>query len=319
MMCFACAENIVLRAIDERGIKKLVADLVSDYDKTLAKAWVKKSNKAIADSIKAFLGSPDNTTGYQSMVSVLGKELATVVKPQDIKRLTVLTDKLYKTLKKAEINVLDAKYKITNLDRGAIKALSREGPFWTGKFYDTHLSAKIRDVGYKTAVESGLGRVDAGKAMEKVLKRNFALQGGTLVESVVPATYAGNVGNYTRLIAANVAQRSRVYSSVSAMADAEFKRYQFSAVMDERTSEVCQEMNGRVFSVKNAVATVEQAANAESPEAFKEAHPWPKNAQSIRDIAGTGTPAQQSANLENSNIALPPLHGFCRSAIEAVD
>jgi hypothetical protein len=136
---------------------------------------------------------------------------------------------------------------------------------------------------------------------------------------MIPGRFAGNVDNYTRIVSANVTQRSRVYTNVSAMSDAGFQRYIFTAMMDERTSEVCQEMNGRIFTVASGKQVLNDVSIAETPEDFIDAHPWPKNAEAVRVIAGDGTRQEQNRNLEQAGIALPPLHGYCRSVVEALD
>lgn len=319
-MCFACAHSLIQRELDEDGINKVVADMVRDYDKTLTGAWARESDEAINESIKAFNDAPDNTTGYRAMIAVLAVKLKGITKPKDVKRLTILTDGLYRVVKEAEAAKVNTAFKMTKLDKGVVRALANDGPYWIGNFYGDHLSQRIAEVGYNVTVEGGFGREAAGRTMKDVLRREFALSGGaSSFESTIPARFAGNVDNYTRIVAANVAQRSRVYSSVSAMDDAGFARYQFTAVMDERTSEVCQEMNGRVFTVASGVQTLQDVSLSESPEDFKQAHPWPKNVESVRVIAGTGSFSEQNKNLEEAGIALPPLHGFCRSSVEAID
>jgi hypothetical protein len=319
-MCLACANIIVWRQLDEAGINKVVADMTRKYDETLSKAWVRESDEAIDESIEAFLEAPDNTTGYRAMLAVLTATLKGITNPQDVKRLTALTNGLYRVVKEAEVANLNTAYKVTQLDKGVIRSLANEGPYWIGNFYGDHLSERITEVGYQVTVEGGFGREAAGRTMKDVLRQEFALSGGaSTYESTIPARFAGNVDNYSRIVSANVAQRSRVYSSISAMRDAEFVRYQFTAVMDERTSEVCQEMNGRIFTVTSAVKVLEEVSLSENPEDFKQAHPWPKNAESIRVIAGSGSAIEQSRNLEEAGIVMPPLHGMCRSSVEAID
>lgn len=319
-MCFACANSIIQRALDEEGINRVVADMVREYEKTISGAWVRESDSAIEASIAEFNDAPDNTTGYRAMIAVLTSSLRRITNPEEVKRLTVLTDSLYRVVKEAEAVKLDTAFKMTSLDKGVVRALANDGPYWIGNFYGDHLSQRIAEVGYNVTVKGGFGREEAGRTMRDVLKREFALQGGpSAYESTIPARFAGNVDNYSRIVSANVTQRSRVYSSVSSMNDAGFVRYQFTAVMDERTSEVCQEMNGRIFTVASAVRTLQDVSIAETPDDFKQAHPWPRNAESVRVIAGNGSATEQSRNLEESGIALPPLHGFCRSSVEAID
>jgi hypothetical protein len=319
-MTLATADRIITRQLDEEGINEVVSDMLRDYNKTLTSAWKRESDEAIEESIDAFLDAPDNVKGYEAMLAVLAAKLKGITNPEEVKRLTVLTDGLYRVTKEAEAAKLGTPFKMSSVDKGVVRGLSREGPYWVGDFYETHLSLRIQEVGFNVTVEGGFGREAAGRTMKDVLREEFRLRGGpSSFESTIPARFAGNVDNYSRIVSANVAQRARVYSSVAAMSDAGFTRYQFVAVMDERTSEVCQEMNERIFTVAKAVQTLKAVAEAETPEAFIESHPWPKNVEEIRTIAGTGSLEEQSKNLESQNISLPPLHGLCRSSIEALD
>jgi hypothetical protein len=324
-MCEACANIILERAEKKKGPKAVFADMLREHNKILADAWIRESDDASDKAIEQFLKKsgtdedPKLETGYKAFLATLARGLTKVTNSVEKKKIRTLINGLYKVVKSAEAKKLKTDLVSTKLDKGITRTLSKEGPFWIGDFYDTHMSERISEVGRSVLVDGGFGRKAGGRTMRDVLTEEFRLRGGSSAfESTIPARFAGNVDNYTRIVSANVAQRTRVYSAVSAMNDAGITIYEFVAVMDDRTSEICQEMNGRKFSTQQAVGIMNAAISAETPEAFIESHPWPKSADQIRTIAGTGSAAQQSANLASNNIAIPPLHGFCRSVIVAI-
>lgn len=313
----------MFQRIEETDLDQVVIDLVKDYQKTIDKAWKKKSKAASDKAVKAIEDSPDTTTGYQEMLAVLSTELGIILTTKDIKRLNKAVTATYKINQTAEIAKIGAKATTPTVaavatDAQVISGLASEGPYWIGNFYEDHLSRRIADLGFKTVVESGVPRKLAAEQMREVLKWEFALKGGSKFESIVPARFAGNVTNYSRIVSANVAQRSRVYSSVSAFRKAGIEQYRFAAVLDERTSEICIEMNGRIFTVEQGMQIVNAVGLAKTPDEFLAITAWPKNVEEVRAIAGTGTKVEQSENLAKAGIPLPPLHGFCRSTVESI-
>jgi SPP1 gp7 family putative phage head morphogenesis protein len=319
-MCIACAEQIIERALTEKGIEKVVADLLSDYDETIKKAWKRESDKAIKKAVAEYEKAPNDEAGYEALIASLATSLAGITNAKDVKRLGVIVDTTYQTLKKDSVEKLGGEFVMSRLDSRLVKRISAEGPYWIGEFYDSHLSARIADVSYQVGVEGGFGRKAAGRTLRDVLTEEFRLAGGpSSYQSTVPARYAGRVGEYSRIVSSSATQRSRVYSSISSFSDSGIKRYQFSAVMDRRTTEVCQEMNGRIFTVASGMDQLNAIAAAETPEEFREVSQWQYSADSIRTIAGSGSDASQSKRLSSAGIQFPPLHGFCRSTVLAID
>jgi hypothetical protein len=319
-MCQSClAYDLLKRQVDETSVTDVVEDFLDEIDETLSGAWTRESDKAIDKSVKAMKNSSDTTTGLLAMLAVLRRSLKKVTNKADEKRLTVLVDGLYRTAKEAETTKLGGTFAMSSLDTALVDTLAADGPYWINEFYGEHLSARISEVGRKATIETGLGRKAAGDVMRKTLEKEFRLLGGpSPFISSVPARFAGNVGNYTRIVAANVTQRNRVYSSISAYQTSGIQEYIISAVMDERTTEVCQEMNGRKFFVNEGVSQLNRIAATETPEEFIEMAPWPSNVEEVRATAGTGTLEQQNRNLASGGLALPPYHGMCRTVVEAL-
>jgi hypothetical protein len=102
--------------------------------------------------------------------------------------------------------------------------------------------------------------------------------------------------------------------------EAGVEEYEFRAVMDQRTSRICRELNGRVFSVPRVMNVVRQALDG-PPSAIESVAPWPTfDAERNDFFIQTGDRrsylgGQSEEWLADHGVALPPLHGNCRSVI----
>lgn len=84
--------------------------------------------------------------------------------------------------------------------------------------------------------------------------------------------------------------------------------YELVAVLDNRTSDVCEALDGRRFWLADAVANVEKRARV-APEDLKEEMPFPKWDQ-IHD--------HTQAELTKAGILTPPFHPFCRTTMRLI-
>lgn len=80
--------------------------------------------------------------------------------------------------------------------------------------------------------------------------------------------------NYSRVVASNAMVRARSISQAGSYRDAGVEKFEILAVMDERTTSVCTELNGQIITVRNASAISTAAAAAQSVNELKEANPF---------------------------------------------
>jgi len=318
-MCLSCID-IVYRAIEDYGFDQTVTDLLESVYDTYNDAWTLSAKNAVDKAIDAFNESPTAEAGLVALLASLESSLNRdlVTQEQYIFIRSAVRD-AYSITKKQFAASMGGAADMTPLDISLARKLADDGPYWIGSFYDRHLSNRIAEVANDIIIERGYGRVQAAKVMDQVLRQEFSLYGGkSIYAAEVPASFAGNLGRYNRILVSNVAGRVRNFGHITAMDSVGVERFRFVAVMDERTSEVCQEMDGREFSVRHAMDRLSVIAETEDPEAFKELAPWPRSADYLREVAGTGTREEQNARLEQANFTFPPLHGECRSVVEQV-
>lgn len=114
---------------------------------------------------------------------------------------------------------------------------------------------------------------------------------------------------YWRVVANAAASRSYHYGVLKAAQFQGFTGYRFVAILDERTSEICRELNGTEYFVADAVNKFEMVAGSDDPDEVKRVFPW----VNVNDVRG-----QNSDALRDMGVMVPPLHGNCRSTLRPI-
>lgn len=187
-------------------------------------------------------------------------------------------------------------------------------------------SAKARSI-VANGLEQGLGRDDITRDLEAALGVEAGLRRSS---------------QYWQVIAGVFTNRSRTYAQLASYEEAGIARYVFEAVLDERTTEQCRFMHGRVFNVQAALRTYDDVA-ASDPEAVVDLQPWihtgrnddgdrtlyverrdgarteiatvTRSGVGVRDDQGEFRSNVTNTDLEAMGAAQPPLHALCRSTI----
>lgn len=155
---------------------------------------------------------------------------------------------------------------ITRVDQGVINALNKQNNFFISEIYGKEHANLIGEVNAVTKkfVEQGLPKPVLTERIRE-----------TLTESLPPRADV-----YYKILANDVLNRARTFSQINAYVEARVRRYEIVAVMDERTSEVCEYMDGRVFEVETARKTVRDIRKVKIPrtekavDRFKALRPW---------------------------------------------
>lgn len=184
------------------------------------------------------------------------KNIDTIVKNQWIatKKVTAAS------LKKAGREI---KAGVTTADRAVINVLSNNNNFFVGETYDRAVVENVNRV-IATNVEKGLPK----RGLNVALRREIGEQVG--ISSDV----------YYKILSNDVLNRARVFAQVNSFVEAKVKRYEFVAVIDERTSAICEYYDGRIFEVETARKIVRDVTKFGVPDTekqidkFKALRPW---------------------------------------------
>lgn len=204
---------------------------------------------------------------------------------------------------KTDRNLLYSVRKADEFDHAnkpALQALKNMEMYWVGSTFEK-VSEAIQEALDEDAF-SGMTRAERGRAIQKILTEKLG--------KIDLGSWKGSPKTYFEGLAANAVTNARVQGQIDTFSRLGVKTYEVVNPMDERTSEICQVMNGTVFEVSDAVDLLEQLRAADSPEEYKSLHPW-LNASELTKLKAKGTEAMVEAG-----VLFPPYHFFCRSTID---
>ena len=274
-------------------------------------AWNKAYEAAIDEAIKIWdhgESTPVSNADIQEIIDAIDNRMVgdhwfTSIE-QDIERAILLDYALGKKSaskgRKARA-VSRAKKKVSGItvnwealiDDKAVEWLKDDNLYWVENHYSEQVAGDIAKIANEIGLKQGLGRKEVAKALRAAFSDRFD-------QSL----------SYWQGLSATVLTRSSVMGTTQALIEAEAKTYEFLSVNDERTSEICRHLDGKVFKVDVARDIRDRLLNSKSPEDAKEITPWPTG-EYLQEALSTS-----SANdLAAMGIAVPPLHFHCRSEI----
>ncbi len=271
----------------------------------LNNTWKKQVKKAARDAIVELSSlpasqKPDNEfveEMMQNTVNRLTTELEGEVAPQVRK----INEKCYRmagadTQKPLNISVglYGNKQKVT------VEKVNTQNLFWIRK----HFGAEIQDK-LKVSLAEALDKGYSVREFGDVLKGQF----NNLNQS----------SHYWRGFANNAIARTKTIGSIEAMERHKIEKAKIVARMDDRTTDICRELNGRIIEVshmieaKNKMLDIKtEGRSTEDVKAEIQAvAPFFRNADQIR---GKSTREIQS---KGTGVGMPPYHWGCRTRIIA--
>ncbi|GAB4219533.1 MAG: hypothetical protein Kow00102_03070 [Spirochaetota bacterium] len=198
---------------------------------------------------------------------------------------------------------------------------------WTGKAYELGLGRVWSDEKWKVEDTNALdffARHDQhffGKQFEhysgllrKVVedelkgKRAYSKEVVTRVKKALGEAFEHpTIKDYYDLCIRNAVNKSRNYGRIFQYERLGIATVEIVAILDNKTSAICREMNGRRIEVKMLADHVRDVLQTPMDE-LKEKFAWP-TAEQIRSFEGLST----QEILEKISCKLPPYHGRCRT------
>ena len=206
------------------------------------------------------------------------------------------------------------------VDRRAMDFLQKDTIFWIGDHYDSGVRSAVNSIATNEMVLRGLGRREAGASLEK--KIASYLSRGLLPPGVtVPEGWTGSTKDYFTGLVSNVRNKAVTWGKVRSYQEVGVETYEIVAVIDRRTSDICNFMNGKVFNVSWANETLDQVLEANNPEEVKDIIGW-KRAPEAMAIAGVDNPTSTVSpkgmeSLHKEGLDFPPYHFRCRTIVVA--
>jgi len=239
----------------------------------------------------------------------------------DFIRATLLT---WSLASKETMGRLQLKWSTELVDQNAAARLSKFHTYWVGKHYETSIANSLQIATRQTIIEGGLAGTQAANAFRDIASKYLAGKGESFPE--VPKGWTGTTDEYFAGLANHVGTQARVFSRLESYERVGITTYTIVAVLDNRTSDICQMMHGQTFTVEQGLGVAETWTEEYTPEAVKEKAGWMR-AQDAAKLAGLSdykpgtvspkiSPKGMDA-LAEAGMALPPYHFRCRTDIVA--
>lgn len=326
--------DFVLNGIGFDVVQKALNPLKLDDFKKLEARYVRALRAAYAGGSKKYIQElkeairsvdPTRPSTVESFVKTAAEILDTMSNKTAKKVYPVLEasiEDMYSISRKAQINNLFDKGKITSRkgisafgtrDKQVVEMMTRNSQVFVQRGIEVmseNFGAKAKSI-IAQGLEEGWSR--------KALSSKLSEASGLTVEN---KQYWNVVGN-------NYANRSRNWANLEVFDEVGFEEYEILAVMDEATSEICRQLNGKRFSIKKQVSIMERASSADSLEEYTSKLPWLTSRKDedgkiqigvnrksgFKPVASEGEFVSSVDKLQRMGFALPPFHGLCRTTI----
>lgn len=245
------------------------------------------------DFLKEHLAEILAVTTQKMDISLLKELLLDKIKLLNIDMSPKEIEILYQIMAKKSLSVIARKlnkkiaFSFDNIDKEAIDAM-RKSFYWMGREFNENLRKKLTAL-----IEKTFSGEIANDKIPKILKDEF----GGLVKA--NESYFKGVAEHISLQSQNISRvmQGRKYG---------VKYYKVVAVMDDRTSEICRSMNGRIIPAAHLEDQADKILSARNMADKKAAAAWRNNAYNGR------------SDKMDANFGLPPYHFRCRTKVVPV-
>ncbi len=189
-------------------------------------------------------------------------------------------------------------FSLTQPDTNALAILEDQALSWVRDSYENNISAEL-NAAIQGYFQQGQTRIELSDNLETLL-----------AEAKRP-----KMMGYFDFLADHIATRIGEMGHVSGYEEAGIDSVEVVAVLDDRTSDICRHMHGRIIPVSTLVRQRDlllDAAKRHDFDATKRAQPMLSGAKAM-DILSMG----RTTDITGSGIALPPYHFRCRTTTVA--
>lgn len=294
-------------AEDIRPLAVSLSRMLSSQFKELAEGAVERA----LDKITLY-GSSIDERNIKTIIDELNDELGEKLSERTAEEVARAVEMMYALAKTGTARKLHIPASFQHIDRDAQMWLRRSYPWWVGHFHSTVLAEQVSAIARQGVIERGIAGRELAAMMRKQLERIYSLGPGAPSPLKIPDIYHGTADQYWSGLANNAAAMAQIFGRLSAYHDAELHTYVISAVMDERTCDLCRFMNGKEFSVRDGEALRDRILESDTPEEYKNVAGWIYLKQAKEIFSAKGI-----AGLAATSLALPTYHFLCRCTIEA--
>jgi len=202
------------------------------------------------------------------------------------------------------------------VDAEAYENIARLENISIGDHYPKTLKPGVSKAIQEGVLEKGLNNADAGVFLKQKLTSSL----GGNVNGALPASIAkgqASTNAYFEMLNATNTTYARNFAHVNLSHEAGITQLVFQALLDRLTSQICQQMDGRVFTIEQALTIQSKVLGAENVEELKTIAPFQRSLSEFKlDVGKKLDDPKTSAKLAEAGVMVPPLHGRCRSELQ---
>lgn len=210
-------------------------------------------------------------------------------------------------------------------DQEIVKLILAQNLIAAQNLYKAGLSGHVVSVIRSIMRNTGLSNADQKKLITSEMSKALGLKKGDIkgLEKTVPPKFRGDAKDYYTGLAQTTLTRAQVMGRINLFSQGTFEKYMFAAIIDTRTSKVCVQMDGRIFTIAQGVEQMDKVLGAVSSDELKKVAGWQKDLSAFGvkdddDFKRGPLSAKVSKSIADAGLNLPPLHFRCRSTIRPV-
>jgi len=205
----------------------------------------------------------------------------------------------------------------TSTDQATVANISRLHLIAAGEHFSNNHKATISNLINEGVFQRGMPKRQAGEFLRDELSKRL---GG--LDRAVPEALRRqgqrSANAYFEGLSVTSVTRARNFGNINLMDEVGVLQVVWASIIDNRTSEICLDMNGRVFTLEMVKAQQRAILDEETSEGIKEKFGWRKNLSEFGLRAGERLSSIEAAQLlADSGVPIvPPAHFRCRSELQ---
>jgi len=273
--------------------------LMNDYYLVLINAWDKSIKEAARTAIKSLADVPKDKRvdekHLRSLEYVIRQQLGEDFAHALDSKVKVFSELCYK-LSSQEPQFKNIKFSFTPTDFRNIEMIKKQQVFWLREHYSGKVSETLSNI-LTQSIENKWTKVELSQELQTHFK--------DLIKGGKP--YFEGLAEHTSL-------RVREFARLTNYQKCGVKQYQIVAVMDERTSDICRALDGKIFEVADAIDTMEAMFDTSEITDIEEAKAKLKRlAPFVKDSQIIYSDDDIPIGINGEHTIFPPFHWRCRT------
>lgn len=184
-----------------------------------------------------------------------------------------------------------------------------------GDHFPKTLKPNVNSLIEKGVLAKGLNKKQAGEFLRLELTRRLGGKVSAVPPGIAKQGLNATTAYFEGLNATHITF-ARQFGQLQMMSEAGIQKYIWDSIIDNRTSLICVQMNGRIFEVETSVTLMNRIIDSKDVAELQNVAPFK------RDLSEFGLKEGQkldnskvSAELQRAGVGLPAVHMRCRSEV----